>query len=58
MRGKPFHPVDIPGDPTESLPPDPEDPIPVPMEDPEIIPDEEVEEPTPPYEEPVPGEGP
>lgn len=39
------------------MPIDPEDPIVVPENDPDIIPDEETYEP-PPFELPIPGEGP
>lgn len=39
------------------IPIDPEDPIVIPENDPDIIPDEETYDP-PPYEMPIPGEGP
>jgi len=51
--GKPFEPEKHP---EIKLPPDPEDPIVV-EGDPEIIPEEDPDE-TPPYEPPIPGEGP
>ncbi len=47
----------LPAKPELVPPVDPEEPQPVPEEDPDIIPDEDPFE-TPPYEVPVPGEGP
>lgn len=52
---KPFE-IPTPGKHPEIEPVDPEEPI-VPEEDHEIIPEEDPDE-TPPYEPPVPGEGP
>ncbi|HEY1024698.1 MAG TPA: hypothetical protein VGE26_05990 [Sphingobacteriaceae bacterium] len=49
--------VQPPKKPAEApLPTDPEDPI-IPEDDPDLIPEDDPFE-TPPYEEPVPGEGP